>query len=109
MRGRVKRKAALAALQDKAASTDGADCALCGRPLGHRIERHHPLPKSQGGRDTVPVHPICHRAIHTQFTNAELARLDGIASLRSHPRLAAFLKWIANKPPDFHAPTRTRQ
>jgi len=24
---------------------------------------------------TVPVHPICHRAIHANFTNAQLARI----------------------------------
>lgn len=82
-------------------------CWLCARPLGLRIERHHPVPKSRGGRQTVDLHPICHRTIHTHFGNAELtvtgADLD---LLRKHPQIARFLRWIANKPPDFHAPTR---
>lgn len=85
-------------------------CWLCQRPLGRRIEWHHPKPKSRGGRETVPVHPICHRAIHAALTNAELARLPPEpAVLRARPELAAFLAWIAGKPPDFHAPTRTRR
>nr|WP_245843149.1 HNH endonuclease [Sphingomonas laterariae] len=84
-------------------------CWLCGRPLGRRVEWHHPVPKSRGGRSTVALHPICHRAIHATFSNAELARMDadGVA-LRGHPAIAGFLAWIADKPADFHAPTRTR-
>lgn len=86
---------------------EGAACWLCGRPLGDRVERHHPRPKSRGGRDTVPVHPICHRTLHATLSNAELARAYGeAAALRSHPAIARFLGWIADKPPDFHAPTR---
>ena len=85
-------------------------CALCGRPLGRRIEWHHVIPKSQGGRETVPLHPICHRAIHAAAGNKELARLyPTLEALRAHPEIAAFLRWIAGKPPDFHAPTRPRR
>ena len=54
-----------------------------------------------------PVHPICHRAIHTNFTNAELARLPPQpAALAASPAMERFLIWVADKPPDFHAPTR---
>ncbi|WP_279480438.1 HNH endonuclease [Aureimonas sp. SK2] len=82
-------------------------CWLCSRPLGRRIEWHHPLPKSRGGRDTVPVHPICHRTIHACFSNVDLERhARDELPLASNPDLARFLKWIAGKPPDFHAPTR---
>ena len=82
-------------------------CWLCERPLGTRIEWHHPVPKSKGGRQTVPVHPICHRAIHSQFSNGQLVRTGAdVTALRTEPSLAAFLRWIAGKPADFHAPTR---
>jgi hypothetical protein len=55
----------------------------------------------------VPVHPICHSILHKQFTNAELARIGtDVAQLRTHAAVARFLAWIANKPADFHAPTR---
>lgn len=82
-------------------------CWLCERPLGQRVQWHHSVPRAKKGRDRVPVHPICHRAIHAHFTNAELARLDGArAPVAGHPQVAKFLRWIADKPPDFHAPTK---
>ncbi|WP_375545931.1 hypothetical protein [Tsuneonella litorea] len=66
------------------------------------------MPKAKKGRQTVPVHPICHRAIHANFTNAALARIGGDrAALLESAALAKFLAWVADKPPDFHAPTRT--
>ena len=85
-------------------------CWLCERPLGLRVERHHPVPKSRGGRTTAPVHPICHRTLHARFTNKELERLGGDARrLRSDEEIARFLAWVAGKPPDFHVPTRRRR
>lgn len=82
-------------------------CWLCGRPLGGRVEYHHPVPKSRGGRGTVAVHPICHRTLHRTFSNAELAIFgESVGAIRADPRIARFLGWIANKDPEFHAPTR---
>ena len=60
-----------------------------------------------GGRETVPVHPICHRAIHRALDNKALARdYASAAALRSHPELARFIAWVERKDPDFHVPTR---
>lgn len=81
-------------------------CALCDRPLGRRRERHHVIPKSKGGREVVDVHPICHRKIHTVFSNTELAGLGTLEALKGHPDMVAFICWLRRKPPDFHAPTR---
>lgn len=108
MAGRVKRKAGLAAAQARTlAADDTSKCALCDRPLGARIEWHHLVPKSEGGRQTAAVHPICHRTIHATLPNADLAR-DYAApeALRTHPMIARYLRWIADKPADFHAPVR---
>jgi len=88
-------------------SEPGLTCFLCSRPLGARIEWHHPVPKSRGGRETVPVHPICHRTIHRTLSNKELERgYSSADTLRAHPDLARFIAWIGSKDPDFHAPTR---
>jgi hypothetical protein len=107
MRGRVRRKAALAALERVVEAASEARCALCERPLGRQVEWHHVVPKSEGGRVTVPVHPICHRTIHASVTNADLARVyPTIEALRRREDIQRFLRWIADKPPDFHAPTR---
>lgn len=85
---------------------DAATCWLCERPLGLRIEWHHPVPKSRKGRETVPVHPICHRTLHANFSNAELAKFGGDAAfVRRQPAIERFLKWIAKRPPDFHSRT----
>ena len=82
-------------------------CWLCGRGFETLIQWHHPVPKSKKGRATVPVHPICHKTIHTNFTNAELARIgDDPETIREHPAIAKFVKWVRRKEPDFHAPTR---
>jgi hypothetical protein len=86
---------------------DDLACWLCSRPLGEMVQWHHPVPKAKKGRIKVPVHPICHVTIHANFTNNELARIGAEPeTVRAHPAIAKFLDWIANKPPDFHAPTR---
>lgn len=108
MAGRVKRKAGLAAAEALAArAVDPMTCALCHRPIGTQVEWHHRVPKSEGGRETVPVHPICHRTIHASATNAELAGpLADLGALREVPAVAKFVKWVADKPADFRVPVR---
>ena len=57
----------------------------------------------------MPIHPICHSALHKRFTNVALAKLgDDVGSIRADADIAKFLGWIANKDPDFHAPTHRR-
>ena len=81
--------------------------ALCLRPLGRKMEWHHIVPKSRGGTRTAAVHPICHRAIHACVTNRELSStFADLDVLRAREDVGRFLRWIADKPPDFHAPTR---
>ena len=71
------------------------------------MQWHHVTPKSRGGRVTAPVHPICHRTIHACFTNAELERsIETGTPLTANPAVERFVAWIANKDPDFNAPTR---
>ncbi len=85
-------------------------CWLCERDLGAVVEWHHPVPKSRGGKSREPVHPICHKTIHTHFTNSELGRTNGDPQpLRDHPEIAKFLAWVAGKPADFNAPTRKKE
>ncbi|MGD9664672.1 MAG: HNH endonuclease [Novosphingobium sp.] len=85
-------------------------CWLCDRELGARVEWHHPVPKQKGGHGTVPLHPICHRTIHANFSNTQLARIgDDRDALAASPAVATFLRWVKGKPPDFHAPTRKRR
>ena len=85
------------------------NCWLCARPMGDVIEWHHPIPKSRGGKDKQPVHPICHQTIHANFTNSDLEKRYSTAeAMLSHEAIKRFVDWIANKPPDFDAPTKKR-
>lgn len=107
MSGRVRRRQIAAAMEAVPATAPPATCPLCDRPLGRRIEWHHIVPRSEGGRETVPLHPICHRTIHASASNGELARLyPTLDALKRHEDIRRFVAWIADKPPDFHAPTR---
>lgn len=86
---------------------DDPICALCGRPVpkGVRQSLHHLVPKLKGGKGgpVVLLHQICHNEIHASLTEAELARdYDTPEKLRAHPRLAAFVNWVAKRPPGFH-------
>jgi hypothetical protein len=85
-------------------------CWLCGRPTGKTIVWHHPVPKSRGGRDVVPMHAICQNTLTTNFTNSELQRhgmdVDG---LLANPTIRKFVDWVANKDPDFTAATAKKQ
>lgn len=79
-------------------------CPLCGRLIepGPSADEHHLVPKSEGGRDKELVHRVCHRKIHASFSERELARgFSSWAALRAHPEIAAFVRWIAGKPPSF--------
>lgn len=85
-------------------------CWLCGREMGDIVEWHHPVPKSRGGKAREPVHPICHRTIHANFTNSDLEkRYSTVDALLAHDEIGRFVAWIANKPPDFNAPTKDRR
>jgi hypothetical protein len=85
-------------------------CWLCGRPTGKTIVWHHPVPKSRGGRDVVPMHPICQQTLITNFTNSELQRYGmDVEGLLANPVLRKFVDWVANKDPDFTAPLAKKQ
>ena len=81
-----------------------APCWLCGRPTGEKIVWHHPVPKSRGGREVVPMHPICQQTLTVNFTNSELQRhgMD-VEGLLANPAVRKFVDWVANKDPDFTA------
>lgn len=87
--------------------TNDPICPLCLRPIPPEARQsvHHLTPKLKGGKGgpTALLHQICHSEIHAAFTEAELARdYATIEALRAHPRIAAFVRWVARKPPTFH-------
>jgi hypothetical protein len=95
--------------QEEAAVVE-TPCWLCGRPIGKITVLHHPVPKSRGGRDVVPMHPICQQTLIANFTNSELQRhgMD-VAALLAHPPIEKFVAWVAKKDPDFTATLTKKQ
>jgi hypothetical protein len=80
-------------------------CPLCHRELAHPFNKHHLLPLSKGGKNspTITLHKICHDKIHAVFTEVELKRYyDTIERLQQHEEIAKFIKWVANKEPQFY-------
>jgi hypothetical protein len=90
--------------REEEAAPPPVPCWLCNRPTGEPIVWHHPVPKSRGGRDVVPMHAICQQMLITSFTNSELQRhgMD-VEGLLAHPDVRKFVDWVANKDPDFTA------
>jgi len=89
---------------EEEAPAEPVACWLCGRPTGKTIVWHHPVPKSRGGRDVVPMHAICQQTLITNFTNSELQRYGmDVEGLLAHPDVRKFVDWVANKDPDFTA------
>ena len=89
-------------------------CPLCLRPIPPGVPQslHHLIPKLKGGKGgpTVLVHHICHKEIHTTLSEADLARhYNTPEALRAHPRLAAFARWVAKRPPGFMSKVPKRQ
>ncbi|MDV3455803.1 hypothetical protein RZN05_02315 [Sphingomonas sp. HF-S4] len=85
-------------------------CWLCGRPTGKTIIWHHPVPKSRGGRDVVPMHSICQQTLTANFSNSELQRHGlNVEGLLANPNICKFVDWVANKDPDFTATIAKKQ
>ena len=96
--------------QDEDPPVEIAPCWLCGRPLGKTIVWHHPVPKSRGGHDVVPMHPICQQTVTANFTNAELERHGmNVEGLLAEPAVRKFVDWVAKKEPDFTAGNTKKQ
>jgi hypothetical protein len=92
-------------------STKWNVCPLCDRPIPPRLEsRHHLVPRLKGGSKgpCIVVHSGCHSKIHAELTESELARdYNTVETLRSHPAIARFLDWIAERPPDLRVRNRS--
>ncbi len=96
--------------REEEAPVVAAVCWLCSRPLGKSVVLHHPIPKSRGGRDTVPMHPICQQTLTVNFTNSELQRHGmNVDGLLADPSVRKFVDWVAKKDPDFTATITKKQ
>ncbi len=89
---------------------EAEQCPLCGRDLipGPSVNKHHLVPKSHKGKETVLLHRVCHRKIHSLFSDKELANeLNTIESLLEKEDIQNFVRWVRKKPPEFYDGTKT--
>jgi hypothetical protein len=86
---------------------DEPHCPLCGRILGTvNIDRHHLVPRTFKGKEQFPIHKICHRKIHSVFTEKELFReFYTWDALKANAEIAAFVEWVGKKEPGFYSRT----
>ncbi len=83
---------------------DLGPCPVCGRVMieGPSVDRHHWVPKCEGGSEAEWLHCVCHRMIHRVFGERELAQgYPDAAAVRAHPEIARFIFWVRRKPPEF--------
>jgi hypothetical protein len=107
--GRIKKKQIEAQFTLQSAQVEEETlCPLCGRSIPQsQKDLHHLIPKSHGGRQTIPLHRICHQQIHALFTETELARqYNTIDELKLQSDMMAFIKWVCLKPIDFYERAR---
>ena len=96
--------------EEEAEAPPALTCWLCSRPMGEETVWHHPIPKSRGGREQQPVHPICNKTIHANFSNSDLEKRYSTAeALLAHEEIGRFVAWIAKKPPDFDSAVKNRR
>lgn len=80
-------------------------CPICDRDMwkGPSIDKHHMVPKSRGGKETEFLHKICHRKIHSIWSNKELEKeFNDPAKIIFHPEIIKFVEWVKKKPCDFY-------
>lgn len=88
-------------------------CPICDREMYNEagsIDRHHFVPKCKGGKLTELVHVVCHRKIHSLFTEAQCAKEYSDPELvRAHPEIQKFIQWISKKEPLFNDYSKTHK
>jgi len=77
-------------------------CPICERHvLVSNLTDHHVVPKSRGGKETVPICKACHRKIHRVFHNSSLeVEWNEVEKIKRHPEMYKYVKWIRKQSPD---------
>lgn len=78
-------------------------CSICGRvPPDQYMEKHHLIPKSKKGKETIDVCASCGDQLHHLFTNNEMASTyNTLEALLATEKVQTWIKWISKKPLDF--------
>lgn len=80
-------------------------CPICNRPLGEiRVEDHHLIPKTFGGRDVITIHGICHQKLHATFSERDMQHYyHTVGHILENEEIQKFVKWVSKKPPEYYS------
>jgi len=80
-------------------TTENTICAICGRSTPpHYQEKHHLVPKSKDGKESILVCCNCGDTLHQLFDNNVLKlELDTLQAIREHPQIQTWIKWVRKK------------
>lgn len=76
-------------------------CPICLHEYDRRqLTKHHLVPKSRKGRETVLICAACHKQIHVVFTEKQLERqFNTIEKLVAADEFKSWVKWIRKRKP----------
>lgn len=90
-----------AGAQQHSHGPDANTCPICLHDYQRtELTRHHLVPKSRKGRDTVLICVPCHKQIHAIFAEKELERrFNSIEALVAADEFRSWVRWIRKRKP----------
>ena len=84
-------------------------CPICLHEyLPREMSKHHLVPKSRKGKETVLLCRNCHRQIHALYTEKELERSFGtLEELLAAEKLQPWIGWARKRKPSGRVKTKT--
>lgn len=78
---------------------DPIPCSVCGRSTPPEYqEKHHLVPKSRKGKETVPVCINCGDQLHTLFTLKEMRdSFNTLEKILADERIQEWVRWIRKR------------
>ena len=80
---------------------DSVQCPICLHEYApSEVNKHHLVPKSRGGRETIPLCKPCHNMIHAVYTEKELERnFSTVDELLAAENLQSWIEWVRKRKP----------
>lgn len=87
------------------------NCPICQRVVPDGLwEKHHLVPKSKEGKDTINLCKCCGDMVHKVISLNDLRdKYNTIELLLSHPEIKKWAKWANKKPNDFSICMKTKK
>lgn len=70
-------------------------CEICS--TDEAVEKHHVVPKSKGGKETIDCCSDCGGQVHMLFTNEDLGKMT-LTDLMNTNKMRKYIKWKQKHP-----------